>query len=352
MIDLDDEVAVRAADPAGMLDVVAALPTHCREGYELGRNASPMPSNEGIGAIAFCGMGGSAVAGDMIAALGADRLALPVVVVRGGRLPAHCGASTLVVVSSYSGNTSETLACLEDATRRGCRVAAVTSGGRLLERAPVEGSPVVRVPAGFMPRAALGYLTMGPLGLLEAMGFEIGAGSDLAAAAEQLETLAATLVPSVPSSVNPAKRLARAVGNRVPVIWGAAGIGAVAAARWRTQMNENAKAPAWSAELPELDHNEVVGWSEGQGSRFFLIALRHEAEPRDVAVRFPVSMQIARDAGAQAEEVWAADGTPLDRLLSLVMIGDFASVYLGIARGFDPTPIDAIARLKQALAEA
>ncbi|MFB3739304.1 MAG: bifunctional phosphoglucose/phosphomannose isomerase, partial [Candidatus Velamenicoccus archaeovorus] len=301
-------------------------------------------------AVAFCGMGGSAVAGDVLAALAWDRLRVPVVVVRADRLPEHCGPDTLVLASSYSGDTAETLSCFEDALRRGCRVAVLTSGGRLAERARREGLPLVAVPGGFMPRAAFGFLALGVLGLLEGMGLGLGVGEGLDGAVERLDTLVATLVPTVPSSVNPAKRLAAAIGHRIPVVWGAGGIGAVAAARWKTQMNENAKVPAWSAELPELDHNEVVGWSEAEGTRFSVIALRHEGEPPDVAARFPLSMQIARDAGAQVEEVWASDGSPLDRLLSLVQIGDFVSVYLGIARGFDPTPIDAIARLKQALA--
>jgi len=136
------------------------------------------------------------------------------------------------------------------------------------------------------------------------------------------------------------------------VVWGAEGIGAVAASRWKTQMNENAKVPAFSSSLPELDHNEVVGWSAGTGERFFLVALRHGGEHPDVAARFPPSIEIARAAGVIAEEVRASGRSALARLLSLVVLGDFTSIYLGLLRGFDPRPVEAVDRLKRTLAEA
>jgi glucose/mannose-6-phosphate isomerase len=138
----------------------------------------------------------------------------------------------------------------------------------------------------------------------------------------------------------------------VPVVWGAEGIGAVAAARWKADLNENAKVPAFWSELPELDHNEVVGWSAGRGREFFVVALRHGGEHPDVAERFPPSIEIAASAGAGVAEVWARGGSDLSRLLELVLRGDLVSTYLAIARSVDPTPIEAIARLKAALAES
>jgi glucose/mannose-6-phosphate isomerase len=134
------------------------------------------------------------------------------------------------------------------------------------------------------------------------------------------------------------------------VIWGAAGIAAVAAARWKAEWNENAKLPAFASALPELDHNEVVGWSEGRGEPFFLVALRHAGENPEIAARFPLSIEIARSSGMEVEEVWAGGDSALARLLELVLRGDLASTYVAIARGVDPSPIEAIARLKQALA--
>ncbi|HZD18849.1 MAG TPA: bifunctional phosphoglucose/phosphomannose isomerase [Actinomycetota bacterium] len=351
MIDLDDARAVRAADPGGMLEAVVSLPRHCREGWELGTGAADLPAAEGVSAVAFCGMGGSAVAGDVMRTLYADRLPVPLTVVRSPQLPASCGPDTLVIVSSYSGDTAETLACFEEAVARRCRIVAVTSGGRLARRATELQTGLVRVPGGFMPRAALGYLALGTLGALEAMGTIAPLRAELDEAVREMERLLDAIGPRVREGSNPAKALARRIGEQVPVIWGAEGIGAVAAARWKTQLNENAKVPAFAAALPELDHNEVVGWSEGRGAGFVLVALRHAGEHPQVAPRFPLSEELARASGLEAEEVWAVGDSALARLFTLIQHGDLVSTYLGLARGVDPTPIDAIARLKRALAE-
>lgn len=352
MTSLDDAAALRAADPGRMLDAMIALPAQCREGYAIGRATRDLPLADDVTSVAVCGMGGSAIAGDVIRALYVDRLHIPVTVVRTPELPEHCGPHALVLVSSYSGDTSETLTLFEEAIRRGCRVIAVTSGGELARRAQESGVALVRIPEGFMPRAAFGYLALGALGSLEAVGLVPALSRDLDEALPKLERDLGTGGPDVAASENPAKALALRIGDRVPVIWGAEGIGAVAAERWRTQFNENAKVPAFSAALPELDHNEVVGWSEGRGDGFFLVALRHDGEHPEVAARFPLSIEIARSSGLEVEEVRAHGRSALARLLVLVLRGDLVSTYLALARGVDPTPIEAIERLKRALAPA
>ena len=350
MIDLDDERELAARDPGGMLATIASLPDQCREGYSLGRGVVGLPRFEDVTAVVVCGMGGSAVAGDVLRALYADHSRIPMQVVRGAGLPGFCGPNTLVLASSYSGDTAETIGCFEEALRRRCRVVIVTSGGTLAARAAELALPCVVVPLGHMPRAALGYLLMSSIGALEVAGLVPPVTEDLDEAVAELEGLVPTLVPSAPTSVNPAKRVAAAIGSRVPLVWGAEGFGAVAAARWKTQFNENAKVPAFASTLPELDHNEVVGWSSGRGRRFFLVVLRHDAEPPEVAARFAPSVEIATASGVVTQEVWAGGESALAKLLSLVVTGDFATAYLGLARGEDPTPIDAIARLKQSLA--
>jgi glucose/mannose-6-phosphate isomerase len=350
VIDLDDVAALAAADPAGMLRTVGELSSQCRTGFEVGRGTDVRrvtPSS-----LVFCGMGGSGVAGDVVRAVYGERLDVPVVVVRGAGLPAFCGSGALVIASSYSGGTAETLEAFDDAVRRGCSVVAVTSDGALLERASDARVPVARVPGGLMPRAAFGFLTLAAIGVLERAGVLPPLGDEVASATEELDTVLATLAPSVPAAVNESKRAATEIGLRVPVVWGEEGVAATAAARWKNQMNENAKTPAMASALPELDHNEVVGWSEGVGDRFAVVALRHEGERADDAARFAPSLDIVASSGAHTAEVWARGSTPLSRLLSLVAIGDHASTYLAALRGVDPTPIDAIVRLKQALADA
>jgi len=153
VIDLDDELAVRAGDPGGMLGTVAAFPEQCREGYRQGRLAAPLPEVLDVSSIAFCGMGGSAVAGDVIRALYADRLPVPVVVVRSSELPEFCGPHSLVLASSYSGGTAEALACFDEAIKRGCRVIAIASGGELAFRAEELELARVTLPGGCAPVA-------------------------------------------------------------------------------------------------------------------------------------------------------------------------------------------------------
>jgi glucose/mannose-6-phosphate isomerase len=352
LIDLDDRAAMTRADPGGMLDAVTALPDHCRAGYRAGRNALDLADPAGVTSIVVVGMGGSAVAGDVLAALAFPRLKIPVQVVRSGELPAFCGPHSLVIASSYSGTTAETLAAFEEAVERGCRLLAIASGGELARRAEELETGRVTVPGGFMPRAAFGFLTLGVLGALEAMGVLPAVRRDLDEADGLMRVVLEEHGPQVPSARNAAKDLARSIDDRVPVVWGAEGIGSVAATRWRTQFNENAKVPAFASAIPELDHNEVVGWSTGRGHGFALIALRHGGEPADVVARFPLSIEIARSSGATVNEVHARGRSALARLLTLTLQGDLVSTYLGIARGHDPSPIDAITGLKRALAES
>jgi glucose/mannose-6-phosphate isomerase len=350
--DLDDRAALRAADPGGMLDTVAGLAAQCREAYATGLATNPLPGADDVASIAVCGMGGSAIAGDVLAAVAAPRLRIPVTVVRTPELPEFCGPHTLVVASSYSGETSETLALFEEAVVRGCRILSITSGGTLGERSSELGVGRVLAPGGLMPRAAFGHLALGALGALEAMGIAPSHANDVEEAVALMDEVMAESGPDAPAPANPAKALALAIGERVPVVWGADGIGSVASLRWKTQFNENAKVPAFAAALPELDHNEVVGWSPGRGDGFAVIALRHAGEDGDVATRFPLSEEIARRSGADVHEVEARGRSDLARLLTLVQTGDLVSTYLGLARGVDPSPVEAITTLKRALAEA
>jgi len=348
-IDLDDLEAVRGHDPGGMLAAAAQLASHCREGYANGTRAGALPDLVDVRNVVYCGMGGSAVAGDVLRSVFRDRLGVPVEVNRSSELPEHAGPHSLVVACSYSGNTSETLAAFREAMKRGCRSIVITSGGAIADEAAEAGVPVVRVPGGMQPRAALGWLGCTALGALETAGLLPPLAEDIAEAADESRARAATCDAGVPASGNPAKLLAEEIGERVPVIWGAEGIGAVAAARWKTQMNENGKVPAWWSSMSELDHNELVGWTEPFGRAHAVVALRHDAEDPEMAARFPLSLRIAAEAGATTAEVRATGRSALARLFSLISFGDFVSIYVAIRRGIDPTPVDVITRLKAAL---
>ncbi|HVF07048.1 MAG TPA: bifunctional phosphoglucose/phosphomannose isomerase [Actinomycetota bacterium] len=352
MTDLNDVGALRALDAGNMLGAVASMPVHVAAGYEAAMAARGLPLADGITAVAFCGMGGSGIAGEVLRATYGDRLVVPVEVVRSPVLPAWVGPHSLVVCSSYSGGTAETLACFEEARSRGARVVPITSGGTLGERAEELGIASVRIPGGYLPRAALGYLSFALLGAMEQVGLLPRLADDVSDAIGVLEPLVGALAPEVPLELNEAKALAMRIGDRQPVVWGGSGVGSAAAGRWKAQMNENGKVPSWASALPELDHNEVVGWSDDRGRSSFVVAVRDEGEHPDVAVRFPISLEIAREAGAVTEEVWATGRTALSRFLSLAVMGDFTSCYVGLLHGVDPSPIDAIVRLKAALDSA
>jgi glucose/mannose-6-phosphate isomerase len=350
VIGLDDAAALRAADGAGMLDIVAGLPTDCRTSYRAAVARTDLPSMADITSIVFCGMGGSAVAGDLLRAVFRDRLGVPIEVNRSPVLPNHADRRTLVAICSYSGNTAETLSSFKDARSRGCRIAVVTSGGAAHEIAVANGIPVVTVTGGYQPRAALGHLGFAWLGALEAMGVLPALADEVEETVSLLEGLVAGAAPDVPTSDNLAKQIAETIGDRVPVVWGAEGVASVAAMRWKTQLNENGKVPAFSASMSELDHNEVVGWTRPYGERFAVVALRTDDEHAEIVPRFALSEEIAIGSGAVTAEVHSQGGSPLARLLTLVYVGDMASVYVGLRRGEDPTPVVAIDKLKAALA--
>jgi glucose/mannose-6-phosphate isomerase len=333
-----------------MLGTVAALPEHIEVGYASGLATTGLPALDGVTSVVFCGMGGSAVAGDILRQTFRDRLSVPVDVNRTPVLPEYAGPHTLVIASSFSGETSETLASVEEAIRRGCRMLAITSGGRLGALCDEHAIATASVPPGFQPRAALGHLTFAMLGALEGAGLVPSLAGDVHETLTSVRGLTAGMTPDVPLADNPAKELAVWLGDRVAVVWGADGVGAVAAMRWKTQMNENGKVPAWHSAMSELDHNEVVGWVRPYGSLHAVIALRSDHEHRELSARFPLSMDIARAAGAEVREVIVPGRGALATLLSLVTIGDFASCYVGLRRGEDPTPVEVIQGLKAALA--
>ena len=338
-------------DPGGMLAAIAAFGDHLREGYRSGMDGAALPAADGVRSIALCGMGGSGVPGDAVQALLGDRLGVPIVVTKGYRLPEFCHTETMVFTVSYSGNTEEVTGLYRDAVTRGCRVVAVTSGGELEALAGEDDVALVRVPGGLpAPRAAIGYLTGALLGVLERTGLGPAVGQDVDDASRTLAAAAGRLGPAA-KDANPARDLAGRIGDRIPLVWGSEGIAQTAAIRWKTEFNENAKRPAFWAAFPELDHNEIEGWSRGRGAGFVALTLRTSAEHATVGPRIEATFAAVADAGLAHEEVHAEGSLPLAQLFSLIQMGGFVSCYLAIGDGVDPTPIDRIQAMKARLRE-
>jgi glucose/mannose-6-phosphate isomerase len=345
-------------DQAGMLAEVAGLPRQLREGYEQARAGlagaffgtfPAIPPAEPDGVV-VCGMGGSAIGADLVLAC-LPGLPVPATVVRGYALPQWAGPETLVVVVSYSGETEEALACAAQARARDCAPVCVSSGGSLAAYAEAEGLPLVRVPGGGQPRAAVGLLAMPLLATVEAAGLCHEHSGEVAAAAEQLEADNAVLGPACPDESNPAKTLARRLEDRLAVVYGAAATAPVAR-RWKGQINENAKAPAFFNELPELDHNELMGWTSlpHVTSSTVALFLCDESGGSRLARRAELTAREYEALGVTTELVVARGASRLARLFSLVQLGDYVSCYLALLYGVDPTPVDAIQAFKANLA--
>jgi glucose/mannose-6-phosphate isomerase len=346
---LDDPDARSGADPGGMLGLVEGLGAQLRRGFELGTAARGSRWTEPPLAVVVCGMGGSGIAGDVARSLVGDRLGVPVVVTKGYRVPAFCGPRAMVVVMSYSGRTEEALATYGDARDRGCGLVAMASGGDLLERARADGAGAVPLPPDVpMPRAALGLLAGSLLGwLAAASGIDLGA--EVADAVAALDRCAGRWGAASPSGRNEAKALAAAIGDRTPVVWGSEGIAEAAALRWKCQVNENAKRPAFWGALPEVDHNELEGWSAGTGEGFALVILRHPGEHARTEPRVRASLEALAASGLEAHEVRTDEAGPFPALWSLIAMGDFVSTYLAMLAGVDPMPVPVLSELKARL---
>lgn len=304
-----------------------------------------------VSSVIVAGMGGSAIAGEIAADAFRSVMPVPMTVALDYTLPAFARRETLVVASSYSGTTEETLAMFEDGLSRGCRVVGVTSGGALRERCVAKGLPVFDLPAGIMPRAALPYLIAPLVETLERMEL-VAAGEDMKESVAVTRGVARSCARSRPARSNRAKRVAEALEGGTPVIYGH-GVLRAAAVRWRTQMNENPKVIARDDTLPASNHNDINAWTSDPRRRDFrVVLLRDPKEPKRITQRIELTRRLVLKGGAgSVTDVEAEGESALARALSAVLVGDFASVYLAIRRGVDPTPVEVISRLKQELAK-
>ena len=351
-VDLDNAAEMGRLDASGMLTVMEWFPQQVREALEIGGREVSLPRADGLHSVVVLGMGGSGISGDVTAALVSGCLRMPVASVKGYALPAYVGPDTLVFAVSYSGNTEETLECLDEAVERGARVVAVSSGGRLAGLADELDIPLFRVPPGLQPRASLGYLSVPIVCALERMGLMAGLVEKVRGAAEILDERADEYAMTSPLDDNPTKRLAKDLLGYLPVVYGSEGAPAVAAKRWKTQFNENAKIPAFDNWFPELNHNETVGWQNLADvcSRCYLVVLRAQGEHERVSRRIEITAGLISDDVGHITQVCARGANEVERLFDLVYFGDMTSVYLALALGQDPTPVTRIETLKKRLA--
>ncbi len=349
---LDDLELLAALDPQGMYDHIAALPRQCSDAWKRGMSTQFPEGMEDVRAVLIVGMGGSAIGGDLAASLLKGSGKVPVMVERGYDVPAWVDSNTLVIGSSYSGNTEETLSAFSQAHRKGAKLLAITTGGKLKELADRFGAPVVKIDYKSPPRGALGYSFSLILASLAKLGLAPDLSREMADAVETMEDLQRSIRREVPEDRNPAKQLARRVFGRMPMVMGGPLLAAVAR-RWKGQFNENSKTWAQFDELPEWDHNGILGLKHPKSSveNSFVIYLKAAAEPDRVGLRWEISRGIIESAGVQTYTFDAPGSSALAQMLSAVHFGDFVSFYLAALNGVNPTEMAAIENLKRELAK-
>jgi glucose/mannose-6-phosphate isomerase len=358
---LDDAELVEATDPGGMLRQVASSAAQVRSALRACSEAdlSPVTDPGRPRAIVVAGMGGSGIAGDVLAAICGTGHSMQVITSHGYELPGWVGAADLVIAVSCSGSTEETLAVATEAVRRGSNLVGVGAAGSPLQAIATQArAPFVPVVSAGMPRSTLWGLSIPLIAIAERAGV-LDVGEDVyEATAAALEQIAFQCRPTSESFVNPGKSLALDLFGTLPMIWGTSPLSAVAAKRFAAQLNENAKYPAVAGELPEANHNQVVAFDgpfapgatrldAESGYPLRLILLSDPAAHPQVARRQAASAELATDRGIRVSELAMEGDHPLPRFASVVQLIDYATVYLGIASGVDPTPIDIIQELKE-----
>jgi glucose/mannose-6-phosphate isomerase len=338
---------IKAFDASNQFTDVLGLADHLDDALWRVESASIEPCDS-PGGLVVAGMGGSVVGGMLARAALGDRASRRIALSRDYGLPAQTSPDTTVLCSSYSGNTEETLAAFEAAGALGARRIVCTTGGRLAQLAREESVPVIGVPGGFQPRAAIGYMLVVALEIAALAGVGEGLRTEIDVAAAAAKQLAVAWGPDSPED-SLAKSLARKLHGTVPQIMGS-GLTAPIAYRWKTQINENAKTPAFWAELPELDHNELVGWSDASRlARFGAVFLDDsDLHPR-VRERIDLTRELIHEHAAVDERVASVGTARTERLVSLVLLGDLVSLYLAVLAGHDPGPIDVLDELKRRL---
>ena len=341
---------IRAADPEDMLGRIKELPTQVRDAWSIAQRAQIPPAYGDVRNIVVAGMGGSAIGGDLASAILAGDLRIPMSVHRDYGLPAYVGRDSLVIASSYSGNTEETLSSFEEAQKRGAKVLVLTTGGRISELAKSANFPVVTFSYKAQPRAALGYSLGLVLGCLSRLGFVRDLSGDVDAALTDLAKLEERVHEG--ARTNDAKRMATELYGRIIVAYGA-GVMGVMARRVKGQWNENAK--NWSAfdVMSELNHNAVVGFPHPAIARDALtvLLLRSDRDNPRHKLRFDVTAELLDRAGIPHQTLRFDGQSTLSEILQMTLFTDYVSFYLALLNGADPSPVKSIDYLKERLAK-
>ena len=349
---LEERSKISQIDHQDMLALIENFPEQCVQAVKIGESFN-LPHYRAISHLVIVGMGGSGIGGELLADFTRPDINLPVIVNRHYSLPQFVNQKSLVLICSYSGNTEEVLQAWEDARKRRAKIIAVTTGGKLAQQAKMGDIPVLYIPFIGPPRSALGYSFFPLLVVLQRFKLIPDRKLDITETIEVLMRLKNKFSPEGPAPENLAKQLAIKLYGYLPVIYGSQDTTSAVGSRWRTQLNENSKTIAFSNVIPELNHNEIVGWEHSQEftQHFQVIILRDRTDNPRVQKRQEITQRIIRKDAAGITEIMGEGNSFLARMFSLIYLGDFVSFYLAILKGVDPSTVNSINFLKKSLEE-
>ncbi len=342
---LDDVNVIKQRDPQDALGIAGSQWQFVGHDFEVDLKPTSQINN-----VVLAGMGGSALPGVVLSSW--PGLSVPFEIVRNYNLPAYVGKGTLVISSSYSGNTEESLSALDEAEQRGAEIVVIAATGKLLERAKQQNYPLFVIPGGIQPRMTSFYFLAAFMQILEPLGL-IPAGStkELAAVSDWLKQASAAWQSSSPTTQNQAKQVAQELMGKSIIVYSGPRL-FPAANKWKICMNENAKNLAWCNQYPEFNHNEFIGWSSHPVQKpFAVVEIRSNLEHERVQKRFGVTERLLSGLRPKPVVVEPAGETVVQQLLWTMMLGDFVSIYLALINGVNPTPVDLVEKLKAALNE-
>jgi len=339
-------------DPSNMRSLILGFPRQVEEAVAIGEASTIRLPVSQVRNIVVSGLGGSAIGGDLLRSYLADDLRVPLAVSRHYFLPGYVDKNSLVIVSSYSGNTEETISSHKDAVRRKARVLCITSGGTIKALATKWKQPVITIPGGLQPRAALGYSFFPTLIAIAKLGFIKPRKKEIAETISLLKSKAG-IYADAEAPGNTAHRIAQTLRGKLPVVYSSADRFDAVNVRWRGQISENAKSLAYGNVFPELNHNEIVGWEVLRDvmKQIHVIILRDEGDNARVQLRMNITKEIIGEFADGITEVRSEGKSLLARIFSLLYLGDWVSYYLAVGNGIDPTPVKKIDLLKNELAK-
>lgn len=350
---MDDIISLKnRLDSSDMFGKISALPENLLKGMELAKNANlGVLETQTFHSLVIAGMGGSAIGGEIAASYLAGEMPIPIVVQRHYQLPGFVNKRSLVICSSYSGNTEEALSAYDDGLSRGANMLAITSGGELSARAAADHVPAVIIPGGLPPRAALGYSFAALMVSLYRLGISDPPFEEIEEAALFVKNRTGRYAPE--KEDNPALALARRLQDKIAVIYAAKDSLDAVASRFKCQICENAETLAFSNSFPEFNHNELVGWGRNNVimEKFIALIITDTVEFPRIKSRCEIVGDYLREKGHEVVEITAENAPDLARIFLLIQLADFTSYYLALLDGVDPTPVVPIDILKKKLSE-